>query len=108
MHSIRRSVLAAVGDDDDDRWLEIERAPALPVRVDTRLHAVDVEHIEGVLERGAEGRQADTLQILQLVRERRQILLPARLRSKRERIARVRIGEMPKKRDAQKDQHVRA
>ena len=80
MDSIGGGVFSAVGDDDDDRGFEIERTPALAVGVDAGLHAVDVEDVEGVFERGPEGRQADALQVLQLVRERRQVLLPAGLR----------------------------
>lgn len=79
MNAIAGGVLAAVGDDDDDRGLEVERAPALAVGVDARLHAVDIEDVEGILQRCPEGRQAHALQVLQLVHESRQVLLPAGL-----------------------------
>ena len=79
-----RGELAAVGDDDDDGGLEVEGVAALPVHVDPRLHPVDVEGVEDLLEGGPEGGHAGGVQVLELVHEGHEVLLPARLDVPRE------------------------
>ena len=44
-----RGELPSVGDDDDDRGLEVEGVAALPVHVDARLHPVDVQGVEDLI-----------------------------------------------------------
>ena len=50
-----------------------------PLSVLTRLHPVEVEYVESVLDGHPHVRHAESLQVLQLLREGLQVLLPASL-----------------------------
>ena len=74
-----RGELPPVRDDDDDGRLQVEGVPPLPVHVDARLHAVNVERVEHLLEGGAHVGHARGLEVLELVHEGLEVLLPAGL-----------------------------
>lgn len=79
MDAVAVRVPAAVRNHNDDRGLQVEGTPALAVRIDARLHPIQVEQVEGVAQRLAHGGEAVALQVLQLVHERGMVLLPAGL-----------------------------